>query len=211
MQFCSEIPRSPGDRARVEQLYLDWIDRQLPAGVPPSARRAALRRCREQIGPHFWNQLALKFENRPFTPADEEAVRFELFRIACSSAADCISTHEGMAEVDRWRYHPWKEVDGQLCYKENLEYVYDAIYDDRKVWFEMQLQLERTTLPPDWVAKQAWDYEAKLNLRFRTPHWRWDPRTFTFLEISHSKIVDAHGVEQPGPGTVIGLLDRYAR
>lgn len=50
-----------------------------------------------------------------------------------------------------------------------------------------------------------------MNKRFRVPHWRWDPGTFTFVEISDSKYVDGSGVEQPNSETLDGLIDRYAR
>lgn len=206
-----QLPKHFYEWQQPTAALLDWIDRQLPAGLPPSARRGALSRVRAALGSNFWITLMRDFENRPFTPEEEEKVRFKLFRTACNEAARCVTGSEGMAEVDRWRYRVWRTENGQDLYKENPEYEFNAIYDMRKLWFEFQLQLERTTLPEDWVAEQAKTYEDCLNLRYAAPHWRWDPGTFTFLEISDSKLLDGKGAEQPNPQTLRGLIDRYAR
>ena len=195
----------------MKQRYLDWINRRLPAGLPPSARREALGECRARLDSSFWARLAAQYEARPFLPEDEETIRFSLFRAACQRAAEQVSAMEGSAETDRWRYLDWGLKDGKRWFKENLSYEFDAVYDRRKVWFEMQLQLERTTLPFDWVERQAERYEEQMNLRFTAPHWRWDPDTFTFLEISHSRQADAQGIPHPNDADRIELTDRYAR
>ena len=213
MQFGT--PGNSDDSSQVRQLTQDcaeWVRQRLPVGLPPSARRAAIQNMTSRLNPGFRASLILKYQNREITDQEIEELRFQLFRSACCEAAQTVAVHEGMAEVDRWR---WRESPHGTAanprYLENLEYEFNAIYDMRKLWFEFQLQLERTALPPKRVAEQAAYYEDCLNKRFRTPHWRWDPGTFTFAEISDSKYVDGNGREQPNEKTLDGLIDRYAR
>lgn len=188
-----------------------WVEQHLPPGLPPSARRAALKNMATGLDGKFLRSMIQKYQTGEISDRDLEELRFQMFRSACREAASTVASHEGMDEANRWRYHLWRSENGQDLYKENLEYQFDAIYDMRKLWFEFQLQLERAVLPPRRVAEQAEYYENCLNNRFRTPHWRWDPGTFTFVEISHSRLVDGRGVEQPNEKTLRGLLDRFER
>lgn len=198
--------------SQMKQDCLEWVKQRLPVGLPPSARRAAIHEAENHPEPGFKRELILKFQTRAITERDLEELRYRMFRSACCEAARTVAVHEGMDEVDRWRYRvsPHSTAAKQR-YQENLQYEFNAIYDMRKLWFEFQLQLERTALPPKRVAEQAASYEDCMNKRFRVPHWRWDPATFTFVEIGDSKYVDGHGVEQPNPETLDGLIDRYAR
>lgn len=208
-------PESPEYRPQIiplEQDCLEWVKQRLPAGLPPSARRAAIRYLTEWLGPGFWRSLSLDYQGREFTAQDLQELRFRLFRTACREAAHMVAASEGSSETDRWRYSMSpRGTAARPLYRENLNYEFNAIYDQRKLWFEFQLQLERTVLPADRVAAQAAEYEQCLNKWFRVPHWRWDPQSFTFAEISDSKQVDGNGVEQPNEKTYDGLIDRYAR
>ena len=208
-------PDNANSFSQVSQLKrdcLEWVKQRLPVGLPPSARRAAIRDAANDLETGFKRELILKIQNCEITKGDMEELRFRMFRSACSSAAQTVAAHEGMSEVDRWRYRESpRGTAAKPRYQENPEYEFNAIYDMRKLWFEFQLQLERTALPPKRVAEQAAYYEACMNKRFRVPHWRWDPGTFTFVEISDSKYVDGSGVEQPNSETLDGLIDRYAR
>lgn len=213
MRFASvdDLPNTLSQREQLTRGCVEWVARHLPVGLPPSARRSALRNVQSGLNPEFWRNLILKYQTSELTEADLQELRFRLFRNACCEAAQTVAAHEGMAEVDRFRYHPWRTENGRDLYKENLEYEFNTIYDMRKLWFEFQLQLERTALPERMVAEQAKYYEDCLNRRFRVPHWGWDPGTFTFVEISDSKPVDSRGDEQPNKDTLRGLLDRYER
>ncbi len=210
---ASSLNDQPNGALRQEQILQEcaaWVTQHLPPGLPPSARRAAVQNMRAGLEASFWRSLILRIQNAELTEKDLEELRFRLFRGACCEAAKRVEMMERGEEMERWRYVPRYE-NGASYYLENLGYCFNTTYDYRKLWFEFQLQLERTALPDNWVREQAMQYEAYLNRLFQAPHWRWDGRTNSFVEISDSKWVDGHGVVQPNPDSVRGTTERYSR
>ena len=88
-------------------------------------------------------------------------------------------------------------------YRENKDYIYNAIHDSRKYWMEYHLSLLRRVLSEEEVSDKIMEYESLINMWFTEKHWSFDREQFRFVEISDSKMHDTYGIEEPREGSII--------
>jgi hypothetical protein len=76
-------PDNANSFSQVSQLKrdcLEWVKQRLPVGLPPSARRAAIRDAANDLETGFKRELILKIQNGEITKGDMEELRFRMFR-----------------------------------------------------------------------------------------------------------------------------------
>ena len=108
-------------------------------------------------------------------------------------------------EQYKWRYVRAKAVDGHWTYAENQNYLYNAIYDSRKFYFEHHIKFLSELFSINIAEKLIATYSQYINKWFLTDHWQFNKETLEFDEISDSKEVDETGVEHPGENEIIKI------
>ena len=188
-----------------ERDYAAWILEHLPAELPAYARAAAEELGGRVQGLKFWvpgDREPVCFEYNAKSEAD---LQYWLFREACTRAALKIELRSRRQDELRYRFVMDHAEDGRWIYRQNPGYEYDTIHDSRKVWMELALRMALPVLPPEEGQAFVEKYERLLNNCYRTPRWGYDRGSGVFREISDSPRLDWNGVEQPAPGTVIGV------
>jgi hypothetical protein len=94
-------------------------------------------------------------------------------------------------------------VDGHWTYIENQNYLYDAIYDFRKFYFEHHIKFISEIFSVKKAEKLIKTYSQYINKWFIVEHWRFNKDTLEFDEISNSKEVDEKGIEHPMENEII--------
>jgi len=114
-----------------------------------------------------------------------------------------LELHNREHEESKWRYVRSKAVDGHWTYIENQNYLYDAIYDFRKFYFEHHIKFISEIFSVKKAEKLIKTYSQYINKWFIVEHWRFNKDTLEFDEISNSKEVDEKGIEHPMENEII--------
>ena len=114
-----------------------------------------------------------------------------------------LELHNREHEESKWRYVRSKAVDGHWTYIENKNYLYDAIYDFRKFYFEHHIKFISEIFSVKKAEKLIKTYSQYINKWFIVEHWRFNKDTLEFDEISNSKEVDEKGIEHPMENEII--------
>ena len=89
-------------------------------------------------------------------------------------------------EEKNWRY-PEKFKNGKLTFEENKNWIYDAVYDSRKFWFEYAIVSLAKLFEKDWIYPYVTSCVNLMNLWFDVPHWDFSWDNMCFVEINDSK------------------------
>ncbi len=128
---------------------------------------------------------------------------FEIMNVLLESIALKLELHNREHEESKWRYVRSKAVDGHWTYIENQNYLYDAIYDFRKFYFEHHIKFISEIFSVKKAEKLIKTYSQYINKWFIVEHWRFNKDTLEFDEISNSKEVDEKGIEHPMENEII--------
>ena len=119
-----------------------------------------------------------------FKPVEEG--RINLFRYICMEIASNKAIVHRDANSYKWRYYIQSGYH-TLVVSERPNYVYNAIEDISVFTYEEYLRL---ILPgvsiEDWK-KDVVKYTSMLNNKFTAPHWKFDEKSMSFVEISGSR------------------------
>lgn len=108
-------------------------------------------------------------------------------------------------EEKKWRYLYDHAEDGLWFYRENKDYLYNAIYDNRKCSFETELKLLKRMVSKEEWKRMVEKYTRLMNRWFKKDHWAYDETLCQFIEISDSKeyASDTDPTEEPREGHII--------
>lgn len=106
-------------------------------------------------------------------------------------------------EQCNWRYVRANAVDGHWTYKENPNYIYNAIYDFRKFYFEHHIKFIVELFSIKKAQKLITKYSKYINKWFLSYHWQFNNKLLKFEEISDSKETDDKGIEHPQENEII--------
>ena len=135
--------------------------------------------------------------------AKREDMFFEIMNVLLDGIALKLELYNRECEESKWRYVRAKVVDGHWTYTENQNYLYNAIYDFRKFYFEHHIKFISELFSMEEAEKLIKTYSQYINKWFTTEHWRFNKDTLEFDEISVSKEVDENGVEHPQENEII--------
>ena len=108
-------------------------------------------------------------------------------------------------EEKKWRYLYDHAENGQWYYREQKDYIYNAIHDTRKCSFERELKLLKTMVPREEWIKMVEKHTRLMNRWFKKDHWAYDEAMCQFIEISDSReyASDFDPTEEPREGSII--------
>ena len=89
-------------------------------------------------------------------------------------------------EEKNWRY-PRNFKNGKLTFEENENWIYDAIHDSRKYWFEYIIASLAKLFESDRIYPYVASHRNLMNRWFDVPHWDFSWENMCFVEISDSK------------------------
>lgn len=183
--------------------YLAWVVEQLPKDIPSEIVRKSLNMWGYVSGLQFWNYGERGPDTVAFTASDENELKHWIYDEVSRNIASNIELHKREEEEKLWRYIRERVEDGHWLYRENKDYIYNAIHDFRKYLFEYHLSLLKRVLSEEDVNSKITEYELLLNKWFTEKHWAFDREQFRFVEISDSKEHDTYGIEEPREGSII--------
>lgn len=138
-----------------------------------------------------------------FTASDENELKRWMYSQICKNIALETELRHREEEEKLWRYVQTRAEEGHWLYRENTNYIYNAIHDSRKYWMEYHLSLLRKVFSEEDINAQIAEYESSLNIWFMEKHWSFDREQFQFVEISDSRECDIYGIEEPREGTIL--------
>ena len=108
----------------------------------------------------------------------------------------------------KWRYVYDHAENGQWFYRENKDYLYNAIHDSRKCSFETELKLLKSMIPTAEWKEHVKEKTSLMNRWYKIQHWDYDEMLCQFIEISDSKeyASDFDDTEEPREGSVINRI-----
>jgi hypothetical protein len=89
-------------------------------------------------------------------------------------------------EESKWRYVHKNVVDGQWTYTENENYLFNTVYDFRKLYFELHIKFISELFSMKKAEKLINKYSQYMNKWFDADHWQFNKETLEFDEISES-------------------------
>ena len=135
--------------------------------------------------------------------AKKEDMFLEIMVALLDSIALKFELYNREREQSKWRYVRANAINGHWTYTENQNYLYNAIYDFRKFYFEHHIKFLSELFSINIAEKFIATYSQYINKWFLTDHWQFNKETLEFDEISDSKEVDEKGVEHPGENEII--------
>ena len=132
----------------------------------------------------FGNQTTLAIAIR------KKEMFFEIMKELLKNIALKLELHHRKEEQAKWRYVHAKVVDGHWTYTENQNYIYNAVYDFRKFYFEHHIKFIVELFSVKKAKKLITAYSRYINMWFSDTHWKFNDETLEFEEISNSKEVD---------------------
>ena len=193
----------------------DWVDRtwiidHLPKDIPAEVLRDSLR----FYGLYVDDILIIwapgergGSDSILYQARDEDDLRIWAFCYVCDQIGQQMEMRNRAQYEGLWRYVRDHVEDDHWMYRENKDYRYNAIYDQRKAWFEKELQLMRPVVPDGLWEERAKEREELLNRWFKDRHWALNRDAVCFEEISDSKEIFCgcgKATEEPRPGSVMG-------
>lgn len=128
---------------------------------------------------------------------------FEIMNVFLGSIALKLELYNRKQEQTKWRYLHAKAVGGHWTYTENQNYLYNAIFDFRKFYFEHHIKFVSELFSVKKAEKLIKTYSHCINKWFLENHWQFNEETLEFDEISDSKEVDEKGIEHPEGNEII--------
>lgn len=183
--------------------YLAWVVEKLPKDIPSEIVRKNLNMGGYVSGLQFWNYGERGPDTVAFHASDEKELQHWIYDQVSKSIAQRVELQNREEEEKLWRYVRERVEDGHWLYRENKDYIYNAIHDSRKYWMEYHLSLLKRVLSEEEVNNKITEYESLMNRWFTEKHWAFDKEQFRFVEISDSKEYDTYGIEEPREGSVI--------
>ena len=183
--------------------YQTWVLEKLPKDIPSEIIRKSLNLCGYVSGLQFWEQGDRGPDTVAFTASDENELKHWIYDKVSLNIAFNVELNNRKEEEKLWRYIRERAEKGHWLYKENKDYIYNAIHDPRKYWMEYHLSLLKRVLSEEEVNNRITEYESLLNLWFTERHWSFDRELFRFVEVSDSKEHDTNGIEEPREGSII--------
>ena len=187
--------------------YLAWVLEKLPKDIPSEIVRKILSIGGYVSGLQVWQYGERGPDTVAFTASNENELKHWIFDMVSENIAYEVELYNREKEEKLWRYVQERVEDGHWLYRENKDYIYNAIHDSRKYWMEYHLSLLKNVLSEEEVNKKIAYYESKLNMWFTEKHWSFDKEQFRFVEISNSKEHDTYGIEEPREGSIISSLN----
>ena len=197
----------------IKTMTKDWIDRgwiisHLPKNIPAEVLEDSIKFGGLYVDDNLivWSEGERGApDNMIYQATDEADLRFWTFGEVCSSIGLNMELHSRKQEELKWRYVQDHVEDGHWMYRKNKDYLYNAIYDYRLAWFEMELQLLKPIVPQKQWEKKVTEREQLMNQWFRIAHWALDREKVCCVEISDSKMFDGldKTIEEPRPGSII--------
>lgn len=187
----------------MELEYQDWVLEKLPRDISGDIVQKSLNIGGYVSGLQFWCYEDRGPATVAFTAADEDELKRWIYDEVSKNISLNVELNHRKDEEKRWRYVRERAVNGQWMYRENTDYVYNAIHDTRKYWMEYHLLLLTRVFSEEEINKRIADYESCLNLWFAEKQWAFDKEQFMFFEISNSKEYDTYGIEEPREGSVV--------
>lgn len=189
-------------------MYREWIISRLPKDIPTEVISYVTRQINANFGGYisglqFWALGEHSPDELLYTAEDEEDLRLWMFQKAACSIAQRMELIHRTEEEKNWRYVRDHAKHGAWMYRENQQYLYNAIHDSRKFWMEYELRLLHPVFAEArWIQKVEY-YESCMNKWFPTKHWSYDTKALCFREVSDSKEIDTYGVQQPTEGAIM--------
>lgn len=138
--------------------------------------------------------------------ANKEKLMIWVCKKICWNISIMWELEDRKEEEKKWRYVYDHAENGQWFYRENKDYLYNAIHDTRKCSFETELKLLKSLIPRvDWK-EMVEKYTRLMNRWFKKDHWAYDETKLQFIEISDSKeyASDFDDTEEPREGSIMG-------
>lgn len=189
-------------------MYREWIIGRLPEDIPVDVISYVTRQIDANFGGYisglqFWAFGEHSRDKLLYTAEDEEDLRLRMFQEAARSIAQRMELIHRTEEEKNWRYIQDHAECGAWMYRENQQYLYNAIHDSRKFWMEYELRLLHPVFSrARWIQRVEY-YENCMNKWFPMKHWSYDTKALCFREVSDSKQIDTYGVQQPTEGSIM--------
>ena len=183
--------------------YMAWVLERLPKDIPDEILKKSLNLGGYVSGLQFWTYGERGPDDVVFTASDGNELKRWMYSQVCRNIALQTELRHREEEEKLWRYVRVRAEEGHWLYRENKDYIYNAIHDSRKYWMEYHLSLLKQVIPEEVNHKIA-EYESLLNKWFMEKHWSFDMEQFRFVEISDSREHDSYGIEEPREGSVLG-------
>ena len=184
--------------------YLAWVLERLPKDIPDEIMKKSLNLGGYVSGLQFWTYGERGPDYVVFTASDGNELKRWMYSQVCENIALQTELRHREEEEKLWRYVRVRVEEGHWLYRENKDYIYNAIHDSRKYWMEYYLSLLKKVIPEEEVNHKIAEYESLLNKWFMEKHWSFDIEQFRFVEISDSREHDSYGIEEPREGSVFG-------
>ena len=184
--------------------YLAWALERLPKDISDEIMKKSLNLGGYVSGLQFWTYGERGPDYVIFTASDENELKRWIYSQVCKNIALQTELRHREEEEKLWRYVRARAEEGHWLYRENKDYIYNAIHDSRKYWMEYHISLLKKVIPEEEVNYKIAEYESLLNKWFMEKHWFFDREQFRFVEISDSREHDTYGIEEPREGSVFG-------
>ena len=115
-----------------------------------------------------------------------EDIRWYLMERIVTHVGQQLELEHRKNEEKNWRY-PRLFKNGRLTYEENESWVYDAVYDSRKYWFEYAISSLAKMFQEERIRPYVASRVDLMNRWFYVPHWDFNWKNTYFFEISDSK------------------------
>ena len=183
--------------------YLEWVLERIPKDIPDEIVKKSINLGGYVKGLQFWTYGERGPDYVLFSAFDENDLKHWIYSQVCKGIAQQTELRHRKEEEKLWRYVHVRAEGGHWLYRENKDYIYNAIHDTRKYWMEYHLSLLKTVLSEEEVSGKISEYESLLNKWFVEKHWSFDREQFQFVEISDSKEHDTFGIEEPREGSIL--------
>ena len=117
---------------------------------------------------------------------NREDIRWYITEIIFSHIGQQLELEGRENEEKRWRYQR-KFKKGKLKLRENKKWIYNAVHDNRKYWFEYTISALAKIFDEDRVQPYVSNHITLMNRWFYDTHWDFDWENMCFIEVSDSK------------------------
>ena len=121
--------------------YLTWVLERVPKDIPDEIMKKSLDLGGYVSGLQFWMYGERGPDYVVFTASDENELKCWMYSQVCKNIALQTELRHRQEEEKLWRYVQTRAEEGHWLYRENKNYIYNAIYDSRKYWMEYHLSL----------------------------------------------------------------------
>ena len=176
-------------------IYNDWIRQHLPNYVPEDIID---KRLPKDVSPYGDYVIGLQYyvdadpgrvpQRLEYEANSEQDLKNRIFMDISKWISFDVELLNREKEEIKWRYVD-KQINSKWMYKENKNYLYNAIFDSRKYWMEYHLNLLKPVITSEKLNVTINEYESLLNNKFKIQHWKFDKEKFEFVEVSDSKEV----------------------